>query len=250
MKPILSSILLIVICLSGFSCSSSSSKSKDIQEKQTGGVLVFSKTDGFRHESIPEGINAFKKLGKQEGLSVTATEDAAYFANDSLQNYQAIIFLNTTGDVLNDGQQEALQMFVENEGGFMGVHSATDTEYEWPWYGHMIGAYFVSHPKIQEAELQVLNKNHPATAFLSDTWARTDEWYNFRDIQDHINPLIMLDEKSYEGGENGENHPISWYHEYEGGRVFYTGGGHTKESYSDSLFTRHLLGGLEYVLGK
>ncbi len=247
MHKLILSFIVGSVFLTALSCAS---KSSPVSEQKQSQILVFSKTEGFRHESIPEGITAFKKLGKQEGFSVTATEDAAYFAKDSLQNYGAVIFLNTTGDVLNDRQQQALQMFVESGGGFMGVHSATDTEYEWPWYGRMIGAYFDSHPKIQEAELQVLDKTHPATGFLPDTWTRTDEWYNFRDIQEHIKPLIMLDEASYNGGENGENHPIAWYHESAGGRVFYTGGGHTKESYSDSLFTQHLQGGLKYVIGE
>jgi type 1 glutamine amidotransferase len=246
MKTLFLSLITVGLFLTAFSCAS---KSSTIPDKEQSQILVFSKTEGFRHDAIPEGINAIKNLGEQEGFSVTATEDAAYFAEDSLQNYRAIIFLNTTGNVLNDEQQEALRAFLTKGGGFMGVHAATDTEYEWPWYGRMIGAYFNSHPKIQEAELQVLDKTHPSTTFLPDSWTRTDEWYNFRDIQDHINPLIMLDETSYKGGENGENHPMAWYHEFEGGRVFYTGGGHTKRSYSDSLFIKHLMGGIEYASG-
>lgn len=129
----------------------------------------------------------------------------------------------------------------------MGVHSATDTEYNWPWYGEMIGAYFDSHPAVQQADLFVLRNDHPATEFLPGVWTRTDEWYNFRDMQDYITPLISIDGTSYEGGD-GENHPVAWYHEFEGGRVFYTAGGHTSESYDDPQFTRHLLGGIKYVL--
>ena len=130
----------------------------------------------------------------------------------------------------------------------MGVHAAADTEYGWPWYGQMIGARFASHPAVQEATLNVLTFHHPSTKPLHGQWIRTDEWYNFRNIQPWIIPLINLDESTYDGGTNGETHPIAWYHEFEGGRIFYTAGGHTKESYSEPLFIDHLRGGLEYVL--
>lgn len=213
-------------------------------------VLLFSKTDGFRHSSIPDGITAIQELGDNETtFSLTATEDAGAFTEANLANYGAVLFLNTTGNVLNTSQQEALKDFIRRGGGFMGVHAATDTEQNWPWYGRMIGAYFKNHPPVQEAELQVLIKNHPATEYLPGVWTRTDEWYNFRDIQDHIIPLINIDESTYQGGENGENHPVAWYHTFEGGRVFYTAGGHTAASYNDPTFVRHLLGGIQYVLG-
>ena len=213
-------------------------------------ILILTKTEGFRHNSISAAANAMREFDEgNQDLSVTITEDASSVSPQNLQNFGAVMFLNTTGDVLNESQQAALKNFIQGGGGFMGVHSATDTEYNWPWYGRMIGAYFSSHPEVQEADLFVLNNSHPATQYLPGVWTRTDEWYNFRDIQDHIIPLINLDESSYEGGENGQNHPIAWYHEFEGGRVFYTAGGHTSESYRDQQFQRHLLGGLKYVLG-
>ena len=214
-------------------------------------VLVFSKTEGFRHNSIPDGIALMKQFAANDrDLSVTATENASQISTDNLKNYGAVVFLNTTGDVLNETQQAALKQFVENGGGFMGIHAATDTEYNWPWYGRMIGAYFDGHPPVQEATLYVLSNGHLSTQYLPGEWTRTDEWYNFRDIQSYINPLINLDETSYEGGTNGQNHPAAWYHKFKEGRVFYTAGGHTKESYNDQMFSRHLLGGLKYVLGK
>ena len=135
----------------------------------------------------------------------------------------------------------------------MGIHAASDTEYDWPWYGRMVGAYFDSHPNnpnVRTATLEVVNPNHPATSHLDDRWERSDEWYNFREINPDIEVLINLDEDSYEGGTNGEFHPIAWFHEYEGGRVFYTGGGHTSSSFDEPDFQQHLLGGIEYCLNR
>jgi len=211
-------------------------------------LLVFTKTEGYRHASIPDGVDALKAIAAEKGWGIYHTEEAQIFNPDSLSAYRAVIFLSTTGDILNETQQEAFKGFIQNGGGFAGIHAATDTEYEWPWYGNMVGAYFESHPQIQEARLEVIDRNHPSTDFLPEEWIRTDEWYNFMDIKPDINVLINLDESSYEGGNNGENHPIAWYHEFEGGRIFYTGGGHTSESFSSEPFLNHVTGGIEYVL--
>ena len=132
----------------------------------------------------------------------------------------------------------------------MGVHAAADTEYEWPWYGKLVGAYFKSHPKQQKAKIEVVDRNHASTSHLEKTWMHFDEWYNYKDINPDIKVIMKLDESSYEGGENGEDHPIAWYHEFDGGRSFYTGLGHTDESYDDPLFRAHLLGGIKYCLGR
>ncbi len=222
----------------------------DKKEAASFKVLVFSKTQGFRHDAIPEGIAALRKLGQANHFEVTATEDGAEFTDEKLAPYQLVVFLNTTGDVLDDTQQAAFEKYLAKGRGFMGVHSATDTEYGWKWYGQMIGGYFAGHPQIQPATLQVVNRKHPATAHLPESWKRTDEWYNFKNLQEDNKVLIKLDEKSYEGGKNGDNHPTAWYKEFGGGRVFYTGGGHTKESYKNEDFLKHLQGGLLYAAGK
>ncbi|WP_242202762.1 ThuA domain-containing protein [Aestuariivivens insulae] len=213
-------------------------------------VLVFSKTVEFRHGSIETGIDAVKQLGKTNDFKVIATEDDAYFVEDSLKQFSAVIFLNTTGDILNEAQQADFERYMQAGGGFVGVHAATDTEYDWPWYNKLVGAYFKNHPHIQEAKLNVIDKSHPSTKLLDDTWSKEDEWYNFRDINPDINVLIKIDENSYKGGTNGDNHPISWYHEYDGGRSFYTEMGHTNETYTDATFLKHLLGGITYAIGK
>ncbi|HVV56100.1 MAG TPA: ThuA domain-containing protein [Mucilaginibacter sp.] len=213
-------------------------------------VLVFSKTKGFHHESIAVAVPAIMKLGREHGFDVDTTTDASKFSYDNLKQYAAVIFMSTTGDVLDDAQQDAFKKYIESGGGFVGVHSATDTEYGWPWYGDLVGAYFKSHPKQQEATLNIVDPNFIATKGLPRVWKRFDEWYNYKYIAKGLHVLITIDEKSYTGGENGDYHPMSWYHSYDGGRAFYTELGHTNESYSDPLYLKHLLGGIEYAMGK
>jgi len=213
-------------------------------------LLVFSKTMGFRHDAIPAGKLAMIKLGNENGFSVDTTEDAGVFTPENLKQYAAIMFLSTTGNVLDEAQQAAMEAYIRNGGGFIGIHAATDTEYDWPWYNKLVGAYFLSHPKQQEAKLLVVDRNNPATKHLPEQWVRKDEWYNFKDINTDTHVLIKIDESSYEGGKNGDNHPMCWYHNFEGGRAFYTELGHTKESYADPLYLQHVLGGIRYAMGK
>ncbi|MFJ2171912.1 ThuA domain-containing protein [Streptomyces sp. NPDC087851] len=214
-------------------------------------VLVFSKTAGFRHDSIAEGVTALKELGKTTGITVDATEEAGQFTTNNLARYDAVVFLSTTGDVLSADQQKAFENYVATGGGYMGVHAAADTEYEWEFYGGLVGAYFASHPAIQPATVRVEDHDHPATAHLDDEWQRTDEWYNYRtNPRDQARVLATLDETTYQGGTMKGDHPIAWCQTYEGGRSFYTGGGHTKESYAEAPFREHLLGGLRYAAGQ
>jgi len=212
-------------------------------------VLVFSKTAGFRHSAIPAGIAAIRQLGTQNGFAVTATEDAAQFSTANLAQYQAVVWLSTTGDVLNDAQQSAFQSYIGSGGGYVGVHAASDTEYDWPWYGGLVGAYFASHPAIQQASVRVAVPRNVATAHLPQTWQRTDEWYNYRtNPRARVRVLMNLNESTYSGGSMGD-HPITWCQNYGGGRAFYTGLGHTEQSYTDPNFTRVLLGGLQIASG-
>ncbi|WBB62075.1 ThuA domain-containing protein [Streptomyces sp. WMMC500] len=213
-------------------------------------VLVFSKTAGFRHDSIPDGIAAIQQLGADNGFTVDATEDAGAFTAGNLEQYDAVVFLSTTGDVLDAAQQQAFEDYVAAGGGYVGVHAAADTEYDWPFYGGLVGAYFHSHPHNQQATVKVEDHDHPATAHLGDDWVRFDEWYNYRtNPRDQARVLATLDESSYTGGNMGEDHPIAWCQTYENGRSFYTGGGHTKESYAEPEFRTHLLGGIQYAAG-
>jgi glucose/arabinose dehydrogenase/type 1 glutamine amidotransferase len=214
-------------------------------------VLVFSKTSGFRHDSIPAGITALKELGGSAGITVDATEAAGQFTAANLARYDAVVFLSTTGDVLNADQQKAFEDYVAAGGGYMGVHAAADTEYDWEFYGGLVGAYFASHPQIQPATVRVEDHDHPATSHIDGPWERTDEWYNYRtNPREQARVLATLDETTYQGGTMKGDHPIAWCQTYEGGRAFYTGGGHTKESYAEPAFRQHLLGGLRYATGQ
>ena len=212
-------------------------------------ILVFSKTEGFRHASIEAGVAAVQKLGVENGFEVVATENADYFTEDSLLQYAVVVFLNTTGDVLNPRQQADFERYIQAGGGYVGIHSASDTEYNWEWYGKMVGGYFNGHPQVQEARLEVVNANHESCKHLPNPWERTDEWYNFKNLNDSVNVLLRIDENSYEGGTNGENHPMAWYHDYDGGRAFYTALGHTIETFSEENYLQHVLGGIRYAIG-
>jgi cytochrome c len=215
-------------------------------------VLVFSKTEGFRHASIQAGKVALKKMGEEKGFDVDFTEDATQFATRNLKNYNAVIWLNTTGDVLNNEQQAEFERYIQAGGGYLGIHSATDCEYEWPWYGKLAGAYFLDHPNpdnVQNGKYYVVDKNNLATQGMPDQFERRDEFYSFKNINPEIKVLVKIDEKSYRGGKNGDNHPMSWYHDFDGGRAFYTAMGHTDETFSEPLFLNHIWGGLQYSMG-
>ncbi|WP_431935399.1 ThuA domain-containing protein [Micromonospora sp. RP3T] len=214
-------------------------------------VLVFSKTAGFRHDSIAVGTQTVRDLGAANNFTVTATEDAAQFTTANLARFEAVIFLNTTGDVLNATQQAAFESYIGGGGGYVGVHSAADTEYDWPFYGNLVGAWFASHPAIQPATVKVEDRAHAATAHLPQRWNRTDEWYDYRtNARSTAHVLASLDESTYSGGAMGGDHPHAWCKTYSGGRSFYTGGGHTQASYAEPAFRAHLLGGIRYAAGR
>jgi type 1 glutamine amidotransferase len=214
-------------------------------------VLVFTKTAGFRHGSIGAAVTAIAELGAAHGFSVTHTEDGAAFSDEGLAGHRAVVFLLTSGDVLDDEQQAAFERYIRAGGGFVGVHSASDTEYDWPWYGGLVGAYFADHPAIQPAELLLADAAHPSTAGLPERWARTDEWYNFRAPPGpDVNVLLTIDESSYGGGSMGASHPMSWYQRFDGGRAWYTALGHTDASYGEPLFRAHLAGGILWAAGQ
>ncbi|MFC3199732.1 ThuA domain-containing protein [Parapedobacter deserti] len=212
-------------------------------------VLVFSKTTGFRHDNIEKGAETIKRLGSAHGFAVDHSEDALLFTDERLAQYDAVVFLSTTGTLFNDDQKAAFMRYIQAGNGFVGIHAASDTEYEWPWYGRMVGAYFMSHPQVQDADIHVVDKSHLATQHLPDVWTRKDEWYDFRDLNGEVKLLMKLDEQTYEGGKMGDHHPIAWYHEYDGGRAFYTALGHTKESFDEPEFLNHIVGGIRYAMG-
>jgi len=237
------SLLVVLACV--FVCVSCDKKREGKPR-----VLVFSKYAGFKHGSIPTGIAVIQKLGMENNFDVDTTRNAETFNEDSLKKYSAIIFLNTTGDIFDYRQEAAFERYIQSGGGFVGVHSATDTEYDWGWYGRLVGGYLNGHSSQLEANLIIQDRNFPATKFFTDTlWKQKDEFYNFRKLNPDIHVLMTIDESSYEGGTNGSFHPMSWYHEYDGGRAFYTALGHIEEIYAKDNYLKHLLGGIQYAIG-
>lgn len=244
--PAALSAILFSMALSGCDTETDQAGTPEFEINQS--IMVFSKTEGYRHNSIEQGIEAVKLLGQQHGVAVFATEDASYFNESDLARFDAVLFLNTTGTLFNEEQRDAFEAYIQNGGGFAGLHSAADTEYDWPWYGELVGAWFESHPRTQPAVVEIVNPDHISTRMLPAEWEKEDEWYNFLEIPEHVDILLELDTDSFEGSEHPGNHVIAWYHEFDGGRAFYTGMGHTVESFSDDLYLRHLWGGLEYVM--
>ena len=222
-------------------------------EKCQGRLLVFSRTGGFRHASIKDGKIALQKLAAEHNFAIDFTEDSTAFTGANLAHYNAVIFLLTTGEILNDSQQAAFEHYIQAGGGYVGIHSASDTEYDWPWYGKLVGAYFDrvhGHSRVVQATVHVVDRTHPSTIMLPALWVRTDEWYNFAsNPRGSVHVLMTVDESTYKGGVMGVDHPIAWYHEYDGGRAWYTAMGHTSESYYEPLFLAHLWGGITYAVG-
>lgn len=237
---------LLGVLIFNLSCSKGSDRKTESMR-----VFVFTKTGGYVHESIPDGVQAIKKLGQENNFEVTVSDDSLRFTKSELKKYNVVVFLNNSGKILGDSGRENLKQFIRRGGGFVGVHGASTCETDWPWYGQLVGARFKDHPVLQQGTVKVIDKSHLSTKHLPDEWVREDEWYNFYpDISQNIHVLAIMDESSYEGGTNGPDHPFSWYQEFEGGRSWYTAGGHKKEHYQDSLFVKHILGGILYAAGK
>ena len=214
-------------------------------------ILVFTRTTGYRHASIPAAIAAIRTIGRRDGFVVVATEDPRAFSDTSLRHVRAVAFLLTTGTVLDADQHGALERFIQRGGGWLGVHSASDPEYAWPFYGRLVGAYFRRHPAIQAATVDVIDRRSPATAPLPSLWRRVDEWYDFQtNPRGRVHVLATVDERSYRGGRMGADHPIAWCHEDLGGRALYTAMGHTIAAYREPVFLAHLRGALDYILGR
>lgn len=213
-------------------------------------VLVFSSTKGYRHGSIGSGKTALMKMAKEKGFQVDTTENATVFTENNLKQYRVVVFLNTTGNILNDAQQNAFERFIQAGGGYFGIHAAADTEYDWPWYGKLAGGFFASHPgnpNVQKGKMNVVDNTHISTAHMPASFDRTDEFYDIKEFNKDVKLLVTVDEKSYKDGKMGDFHPMAWYHEYDGGRAFYTNWGHTNQTFSEDLVLKHIWGGLQYV---
>jgi type 1 glutamine amidotransferase len=265
-RPLALSLLLV---LTGVACTSEDfGAATPSQLDGDYELLVFSKTAGFRHASIDVAVPAITAHAKARDVAVYATEDASVFTDENLARFDAVIFLQTSGvlravesegqPVLGEEEQAAFRRFIQRGGGYVGIHGASDIRLspmppegtvEWDWYNRLVGGTFHSHPPIQEARIIVADRDHPSTRMLGTEWVKRDEWYNFRELPDHVNVLLALDTESFEGSGHEGHHPIAWYHEYDGGRAFYTALGHTNESFTEEpLFMQHLWGGITWAM--
>jgi cytochrome c len=213
-------------------------------------VLVFTRTTGYRHASIPAGVAAIRALGAAHGFTVDSTANPAVFSDARLAHYATVVFLSTTGNpVPTRAERAALQRYIEDGGGFVGIHAASDGGWNWPWYGALVGAYFAEHPRQQLALVHIEDRRHPATAGLADRY-RLDEWYDFRaDPRPDVHVLADVDDSSYTGSTMGQDHPVTWCQDYDGGRSFYTALGHTSASFAEPFFLHQLLGGIQTTAG-
>lgn len=216
-------------------------------------ILVFTRTISIRHESIEAGVQMLQTLGQDNGFAVQQTEDPADFNDEGLARYDVVVWLSTDGEVMTEPGRQAFQRYIRAGGGWVGLHAANASEYNWAWYGQLIGggAFFQNHPPIQSGRVNVEIADHPSTAHLPQSFTVTDELYTFRaNPRSSVKVLMTLDESSYAVGNLAMgDHPIAWYHEFEGGRAWYTALGHPPAWYSDPMFTRHVLGGLQWAAG-
>ncbi|MEO6287532.1 MAG: ThuA domain-containing protein [Dyadobacter sp.] len=229
---------------------------KFISPVHSNAILIFSKTNGFRHESIEAGITAIKKAGEKKGWDMHTTENGALINPGYLRQFKVVVFLSTTGEILTGSQKLAFENYIENGGGYAGIHSASDTEHGWAWYGKLLGTLFRDHTflpyHLPDAEVITENVNHPANRGLPTRWNKTDEWYNFNENirgKENFEVLLSLNEKSYTSfwhKMNGD-HPISWTHRMKKGRMFYTALGHNAETFIDSIAVKHIMGGIAWA---
>jgi type 1 glutamine amidotransferase len=211
-------------------------------------LLIYSKTNGFHHKSIPAAIAALSKMASENNWQLTFTDDSLSFSSlKQLQSYNAIVFVLITGKIFDTLQENAFKQYLQQGGGLVTIHTGTDCEKNWPWYMNAIGAKFKNHPKQQQATYLVIDSTHSATKLLPKVWSHFDEIYNFAaPVSDSVHVLLTVDESSYTGGTMGV-HPITWYRNLNKGRIFQTALGHTDACYTDTDFLAHLKGGIEWA---
>jgi type 1 glutamine amidotransferase len=244
-------VLFLAVTLTLASACGSEASSSQSSERLN--VLVFTKTTGYRHESIPDGVRAVQRLGRAHRMTVDTTGSSRRFTSKVLARYDAVIFLSTTGTPISGrSQQRAFERYIKAGGGYLGVHAASDTRGKWPWYTDLVGARFTRHaPGTPRASVRVEDRTSEATKHLPEVWQRTDEWYEFdRNPRGAAHILATVDEATYPGATMGADHPIAWCHRYDGGRSVYTAMGHTRESFSERRYLAHLLGAIEMAAGR
>jgi uncharacterized protein len=248
-RPLIGSLAILGLCIAA-SAAGAAEKAR---------VLIYSGSTGYRHDSIPAAVEAMKAISTKAGYTFDATEDPEVFSAEKLKAYKVIVFVSTSTDPKKPesewfvgAKRDALQGFLEDGKGVVALHAAGDSHYHWPWYGKMIGGYFERHPKgTPKGVVTVVDRKHPATAKLPKTLERNDEWYYYKDFDPTMHVLITVDPSTIGDGQPDVNpNPLVWYHDYGGGRVFYSGLGHSSESYSEPYLVTLISGGLKYAMGK
>jgi cytochrome c len=214
-------------------------------------VLILAKSEFYVHESTPAAIEALEEIcRKNRWRAIVADDPWEYFTEKRLPRIAAVVFLNTAGDVLNPTQEVLFQQFIQAGGGFVGIHTAVDTEHNWDWYGGLAGGRYESTSEVTDGTLKVLVSDHASTRHMEPSWTHTDEWFNIANLSSRVTPVLEVDETTYEGGTMGGSHPVSWYQDFDGGRAFVTTLGHTAESYANPAFLQHLEAGIRFAIGK
>lgn len=247
MRTITTSLLLLLLTIAG---------SNNVIAKQFN-VLLFTKTVGWHHESIHDAVTAMRGLSARHDFAMQWHEDANRFNDDFLKDFDVVVFINTTGDIFNHDQQAAFKRFIQSGKGFVGVHAASDTEYDWEWYGKLVGHYFKIHPVNQTAMLEKIDNNFPGMQGFHNRHLWTDEFYDFHPANiENLNYILKIDESSYDPKADwgrvksdgmGAFHPLAWYHQYDGGRSFYTALGHIPGVYKEKVFLDHVYGGIYWA---
>ena len=246
MKKILFLLIIVVPLLSG--------------TKPPKKILIYTHNGkGYVHDNIAPSVEALKKLCSENGYEAESTADPSVFTTDNLKKIHCIIFSSTNNEAFEtEAQKQAFVAYTQNGGGFVGIHSASGSERQWPWFWAMLGGKFVRHPELQKFTVKVIDKAHPSTNHLGDSWAWEDECYFINQLNPDIHVLLaadlttIKDEKKleYPGTTFGDYFPLAWYHQFDGGRQFYTSLGHKAEYYKDEKFLKHLLGGIKWSMGE
>lgn len=220
-------------------------------------ALLITKTQGWHHDALTAAVPAMRALAKRHHFQVDRHQDGEKLNSEQLSRYDVVIMLSTTGDIFDDEEQAAFEAFIRAGNGFVGIHAASDTEYEWPWYNQLVGRMFRIHPVIQTAMLEVEDAAFPGLELWPKRMMWTDEWYEFDEEKvEGLNYILSVDERTYRpeadwgrvaGDGMGDFHPIAWYHEFDGGRSFYTALGHMPEIYSEKNFLDHVFGGIYWA---
>jgi uncharacterized protein len=217
-------------------------------------LLVLALPTRYHYEYIPVAHESFERLAKLHAFELTWSQQAHVMEGD-LSRYAAIVFLNSSGEELNERQREGVERYMRAGGNAVVVHRAIiSSPGVWPWYEKLVGRSFRIHPMLQSAVVNKADPSFPAAFALPEHWIWSDEWYEFTNPhQVTVNPVLTVDERSYDPKRiwpgqvahgMGADHPVSWYHAHEKGRVFVTALGHNAEMYKDPQYLGHLWGGI------